>query len=193
MDLCFKPDGTTYAQQDDLPFTPIPGCQYASGHLRLSTTYDNGSLATDSGTGIVALRPIRGSTTVELLSDDKQVVQTAFASLGDAIVTLRLDPKGIVPGFNCHGFTFAASMFWINNDQIDSLLAGDGYELVADSIGDILVFRLGGNVVHTVQFDSTTATLRGKSGVRGFTTTTSRDEAMRGIKWDSCKAMAKKV
>jgi hypothetical protein len=47
------------------------------------------------------------------------------------------------PGFdtNCHGFSFAEGRFWIEPDQVQKLLKGDGYENVFEPrAGDIVVY-----------------------------------------------------
>lgn len=76
----------------------------------------------------------------------------AFKSLG------RLDPKTkqIVPDgrmdSDCHGVTFTNGEYWINNDQVDKMLAGGGFKAVkVAQPGDVLVYRdKHGEVVHSV-------------------------------------------
>ncbi|NOU17302.1 MAG: hypothetical protein HOO91_07080 [Bacteroidales bacterium] len=55
---------------------------------------------------------------------------------------------------DCHGVTFANGQVWINNDQVDKILNGDGYVAVNKSDtkeGDKVVYRDGeGNAEHSV-------------------------------------------
>ncbi|GMO58263.1 MAG: hypothetical protein Ta2G_18350 [Termitinemataceae bacterium] len=54
---------------------------------------------------------------------------------------------------NCHGTTFADGKYWINPDQIDSILAGDGYKKVdAPKVGDVVIYRdRRGTAVHSAK------------------------------------------
>ena len=57
--------------------------------------------------------------------------------------------------FDCHGYTFTNGTFWINNDQVEKILVGDGYEEVhIPENNDILVQReRNGNVYHSAKID----------------------------------------
>jgi hypothetical protein len=52
---------------------------------------------------------------------------------------------------NCHGWTFAAGRFWIMDEDVDAILADNGYQLVAfPRVGDLAVYRNHvGQVAHT--------------------------------------------
>ncbi|MCG8462111.1 MAG: hypothetical protein MI919_37990, partial [Holophagales bacterium] len=52
---------------------------------------------------------------------------------------------------NCHGVTFADGEYWIDNDQVDDILAGDNYKPVSGAArrGDIVIYRNQGRVVHS--------------------------------------------
>ena len=52
---------------------------------------------------------------------------------------------------DCHGMTFADGKYWIENNQIDSLLEGDGYEKIegAAQVGDVVIYRNQGQVIHS--------------------------------------------
>jgi RHS repeat-associated protein len=54
-----------------------------------------------------------------------------FANDGTPILVYQ-DVKKQLEGANtdCHGVTFSAGQFWINNDQVSALLKGDGYSEV---------------------------------------------------------------
>jgi hypothetical protein len=53
---------------------------------------------------------------------------------------------------NCHGLTFADRKFWINDDQVETILTGDGYQMVtATQVGDVGIYRdQFGQVKHSV-------------------------------------------
>jgi RHS repeat-associated protein len=58
------------------------------------------------------------------------------------------------PGFdtNCHGVTFADGRYWIGNEQIDTILNEDNYEIVeTPEIGDVVIYRESGNIVHSAR------------------------------------------
>jgi hypothetical protein len=59
------------------------------------------------------------------------------------------------PGFDtdCHGVSFSDGKYWINNDQVDSILTGDKYKQVGGpKVGDVAVYRdEDGNAVHSAK------------------------------------------
>lgn len=58
---------------------------------------------------------------------------------------------GSDPSHNCHGWVFAGGRFWVAGDEVDAILADNGYAPVSDpAAGDLAVYRGGrGEVVHT--------------------------------------------
>lgn len=77
-----------------------------------------------------------------LIADDGRKIP-AFKSLEKEDPRFQCD---------CHGLTFAAGRFWINNSEVEALLKGDQY-LRTDKpqVGDIGVYRdARGDVVHSV-------------------------------------------
>jgi CHAP domain-containing protein len=52
---------------------------------------------------------------------------------------------------DCHGLTFGDGKYWINNDQVNALLKGDGYaKTKTPQPGDVAIFKAGGEVVHSL-------------------------------------------
>ncbi len=53
---------------------------------------------------------------------------------------------------DCHGVTFAEGKYWINDDQVDTMITGGGFKQTATpKVGDIGVYRdSNGSVVHSV-------------------------------------------
>lgn len=52
---------------------------------------------------------------------------------------------------DCHGLSFADGKYWVDNDQVNTILSGDNYKTTnAPQAGDVAVFRdANGNVVHS--------------------------------------------
>ncbi|HSL52763.1 MAG TPA: RHS repeat-associated core domain-containing protein [Pyrinomonadaceae bacterium] len=55
---------------------------------------------------------------------------------------------------DCHGLTFTEGKYWINNDQVDTILSGDNYTQLGSGdrarVGDVAVYRnSAGEVVHS--------------------------------------------
>jgi hypothetical protein len=72
---------------------------------------------------------------------------------------------------NCHGYTFADGEFWIEPNQVDSILCGDNYENVdSPQVGDIVIYRdKTGEAVHSakvVSVSDTSVEVEGISGIR---------------------------
>jgi hypothetical protein len=75
---------------------------------------------------------------------------TSSSRVDSTTANLVPDPR---MGTDCHGVTFTNGQYWINDNDVDTLLAHGGYHPVADPRpGDVLVYRnpATGNVVHSV-------------------------------------------
>ena len=86
-----------------------------------------GSIYANDGTSIRAVRP---------------------AGLDKYVVGLGSTDRS----YNCHGYTFAKGQFWITNDQVPLILAGDGYKSIDECdvrAGDIVVYWEGRVAVHS--------------------------------------------
>lgn len=71
-----------------------------------------------------------------------------LASLGLLTHVTKLGPPS--NRYDCHGYTFLAGAAWINDDQVDTILADNGYAVTtAPAVGDIVVYRLSGSVTHS--------------------------------------------
>jgi hypothetical protein len=54
------------------------------------------------------------------------------------------------PESNCHGWVFTGGRYWVAGGQVDQILQDNGYQTVsAAAVGDLIVYRNAGNVVHT--------------------------------------------
>lgn len=74
---------------------------------------------------------------------------------------------------DCHGVTFTNGQYWINDDQVDTMLRGGGFrQTTTPKVGDVAVYRdSAGNVVHSVtvtKVDPTTGQVLEVSGLGGI-------------------------
>jgi RHS repeat-associated protein len=89
---------------------------------------------------------------------------------------------------DCHGYTFADGKYWINDDQVKSILEGDNYKEITDpQAGDIVVWfdKKSNDVKHSMTIQSVSAEgifVKGKAGISG-------DKAMENVQlknaWNS--------
>lgn len=84
-----------------------------------------------------------------------------LTSLGLLSKVTKLRPPS--NSYDCHGYTFLGGDRWINDDQVDAILADNGYAVTTTpSVGDIVVYRNGGAVTHSgiiVGVSGTTVTM----------------------------------
>jgi hypothetical protein len=97
-----------------------------------------------------------------------------YANDGTSI-TVYLNSGGYA-GYDtdCHGVSFTDGEYWMNNDQVNTLLQGDGYSSSGSetgSVGDVVVYYdANGNVVHSATISSISsggdgATVYGQGGI----------------------------
>jgi len=99
-----------------------------------------------------------------VLTDDGHKVLAAKAT-SDMHITVSDSAGNVVydggkdkyfpPNYNnttdCHGQTFAKGQVWINNDQVPTIIAGDGYVPTQNpGLGDVGVYSIGGRLKDTV-------------------------------------------
>jgi hypothetical protein len=183
--LCFAPTGDVFLQNERLEFKPGSNVSFPAGHIQLTTLYDVGFLTTDSGSCVRVMRPRLDTIRVGLLSPDHNNLIILFDSFQDALSKLAIRRDDIVPGYNCHGFTFGGSRYWINDDQIDKILADDGYTPTDEPDAQILVFRQHGKIVHSALVDRSQGIFIGKTGVRGFCIARSIADAAQSNSFDT--------
>jgi len=60
---------------------------------------------------------------------------------------------------NCHGWAFAGGRFWVMGQDVERILADNGYERVRDpEVGDLVVYRdASGGIVHTAKVRASAA------------------------------------
>jgi hypothetical protein len=183
----FEPTAEIFKQMEWFDYTRS-GNEYAPRFkLRLQTTYTVGYLFTDAGTRVKGMLARPETLSFSLFSADRSCQIRAFEPSDEAAKQLDIADGEIVPFFNCHGFTFTESNYWINDDQVNLILAGDSYVPATESDGQVVVFTRNGSIVHSVLFDPATHKYESKAGVRGRLSTHSLSEAAQGIEYDgSC-------
>ncbi len=119
-----------------------------------------------------------------LLTNDRKTWIEAYRNLG----------KDQRFNTNCHGQTFTDGEFWINNSQVEDLLTGEGYkEANTPKVGDVVVYRKDGNVVHSVKITDTAngITVTGLGGTQVETSTApigaESGGTIQGVPYDSYK------
>jgi hypothetical protein len=188
----FEPSGKETHQVELLPYEQM-GTDFPNGVVQFEQRYDEGFLLADDGTRIHAFKPQPASAHVRLLTPDKDAVVATFPSLRDGLKRLNINLNDVVPGSNCHGLVFSCASFWIGDDQVEFILAGDGYEMVPLMAAQIVIYRLAGAVVHSARVAPPWGDFISKAGVRGMNISRSLLEAARGIAHDSCTFYAKKA
>ena len=100
---------------------------------------------TDTGADVTSLESGAPPGGAPLTEADADSVLTIFGLLGKVI---KLAPPS--DRYDCHGFTFLSGAAWIDDDQVDAILSANGYSITATpSVGDIVIYRSGGDVKHS--------------------------------------------
>jgi hypothetical protein len=183
--LRFRPIGDVFFQDERLQFVPSPNVSFPEGFVQVTTLYDVGFLFTDSNSQIRALKPRTDTLRLSLLSLDQNHVVASFNSFQDGLSQLSIRRDDIVPGYNCHGFTFAGSKYWMDDDQIETVLAGESYRETNQNDAQILIFRRNNKIVHSALVDHVHGCFHTKAGVRGFSATRSIADAAQGNDFDA--------
>src|SRR5262245_4382874 len=73
--------------------------------------------------------------------------ETELASL--KVPVKRVGPAD--PSYNCHGWIFSGGRFWIEQEDVFTILEDNGYQRVSEpQAGDLVLYRDGqGNIIHT--------------------------------------------
>lgn len=83
------------------------------------------------------------------------------------------NPSGLDYSYNCHGFTFGNSGYWIDS-QVDDILRGDGYRLITGEDKSAASVAYWGDDVHTAivreVVDGNVTEVMGKRGAQGMRT-----------------------
>jgi len=99
---------------------------------------------TDLDTPIVVLAMLPQDT-----ADNLTYVQQQF--VGELASNHLLICTGAAdPGYNCHGWVFTAGCYWIDGEDVERILAQNGYHRVGTPRpGDLAIYRNGSEISHT--------------------------------------------
>jgi hypothetical protein len=112
---------------------------------------DDGRIKRDQS-GNIIFDPVGRPVVTTHPSGSRATVQQGYiyADNGDRIEAFRNTSSDTRFDCDCHGLTFADGQYWINNNQVDKLLTGDGYERTNEpQIGDVAVYRENREAVHS--------------------------------------------
>ena len=87
-----------------------------------------------------------------------------FADSGSPIMVFNNIGKDKGWDTNCHGVSFTGGQYWLNNDQVSSLLKEDKYEVVNiddAKVGDIIIYHGDSYFEHSMTITKTDGTLIG--------------------------------
>jgi RHS repeat-associated protein len=121
----------------ELPFID-PNSPQHNGHL-ISATWqaDVGYVLTDDGHRVEATR-----ATSDIFWEDRNAGGTVVSDTA---------PAGFSDVADCHGWTFAKGQVWINNDQVPTILKGDGYQKTATpGVGSVGIYSNSEGAQHSV-------------------------------------------
>jgi len=180
----FHSSGQTSLQIESIPLN-FGGTNGPTHFLTIRSLYDTGYLTFNGSFKIAALR-LRSAPTIVQLVDNQTGWGMEAVPLETAITLLRLKPNDIIPGSNCHGYAFAQSQFWIENDAVESLLNEPFiFERVDRATAHIAVFIDRGRAVHSclVAHGNTGTRYVGKAGIGAIQETDEETEAARGNRY----------
>jgi hypothetical protein len=93
------------------------------------------------------------------------------------------NPPGLDYSYNCHGYTFGNSQYWING-QVGEILQGDGYTLITGSDKTGAKVAYWGGDVHTARvntvIDGTVNSVTGKRGAGDLLTSSPAGQGYSG-------------
>jgi hypothetical protein len=99
---------------------------------------------TDAGRRVELLAPKEARPPAESQSAE----HNTLLNMGFVDRMIRIEPASDT--CNCHGWVFAGGRYWIGPEDVEKILADNGYHTVSDPRpGDVAVYRDGTNISHT--------------------------------------------
>lgn len=106
----------------------------------------------------------RGTFTHPLGSKATLEIGFVFADDGTPIKVFKNIDGDAGWDTNCHGTTFTDGKYWLNNDQVPTLLTGDGYKVKTikeAKVGDKIVYDGDTDSEHSMTIVKTNGTMEG--------------------------------
>ncbi len=105
--------------------------------VSISQKYKTGTVTTDDGHQVQAEKAT-GKMSVSITDSNGKVIGKGASGLNAEL------GSGWSATADCHGTTFAHGQVWINNDQVPTILSGDGYHTTTTpGVGDVGIYSRG--------------------------------------------------
>ena len=179
-----------FKERLDFKFSHSPSWYY----LVIKATFDIVWLHANNNTKIEAMRLQEGTVCLDLfdrLPNNKTGhLVRRYTDFAIGLRELAVRPGDIDPSYNCHGYCFGESKYWINDSQVERILQNDSYqELSSTQDMSIVVHSFGRQIVHTAKCHRSNGgfVYVSKAGVRGLEKTERVNQAARGLQCDSTR------
>jgi hypothetical protein len=151
--------------------------EIGNGDRSMTIPFEQLRLTSRRGKDIFAYR-LKSEAPHILFTNESKTVD--FTNFVDASRELCIAPGDIVPGYNCHGLTFAHCQFVIDNDHVSTLLESD-YDECTPTDAEVVIYFNHDNVVHSVSrvLREDELVFVAKGGIRGV-------EIVRSVEAASC-------
>jgi hypothetical protein len=92
-----------------------------------------------------------------------------------------------VPGYDCHGLTFACSQFIIDDSDVSKILRSE-YDSCARDSADVVIYYLNDSIKHSaLRIADTPECFWAKGGVRAVSCVSTPESASSGVPYDGLK------
>jgi hypothetical protein len=99
---------------------------------------------TDAGRRIELLQP----QVVRPPAESQSAEHNTLLNMSYVDRMIRIEPAN--DACNCHGWVFAGGRYWVGPEDVEKILADNGYRTVSDPRpGDVAVYRDGTSISHT--------------------------------------------
>jgi hypothetical protein len=122
---------------------PDPALQFAKEPVGIRPVAAT-ACTTDAGRAVTLYFRARASDEADLKAGDAAV----FTAGQYAARAIRTAPP--VEDYNCHGWVFTGGRYWIQGDDVETILKDNGYAAVTEPRpGDLVIYRSSGDIVHS--------------------------------------------
>lgn len=122
-----------------------------TAYITISWTAQPGTITANNKTKIDAFKSTSGIQ-VKITDDDGKELAEATDEMKKTVNDMsdEMTKKGFSNKADCHGTTFAKGQVWINDDQVEGLLKGDGYRRLSkketEQENDVGIYRKTGDL-----------------------------------------------
>ncbi len=138
----------------------------------ITRTYEIVTVFADNGTPIEAMRLVSSAQVNAVFDKNGSLMSTSSSAVDNSQFDCVAD---------CHGYTFTDNRLWINDDQVETILANDGYDRnVSENMAGIVVFKKAKNTVHSAKRNKD-GTYNNNAGILLTEYNVTLEEASRGL------------